>query len=227
MDIKYWTKFYQKHKTNTNPSLFARFVYENYLSLQAAPSLLELGCGNGRDAFYFAQNGVSVVAIDQIEEEIAYLSAQKKANTSFVCGDFTQLDDLKAQFNCIYSRFTLHSISLKEQKRLFKALPHLLCPNGILAIEARGYKNSLYKKGEPVSLQEDAFIYDGHYRRFVNFELLCDELKDSFELVFAKEQLGFAPFNNQDDYFFRIIALASNKREREREREREAARNRK
>ena len=32
--------------------------------VQKGKSILELGCGNGRDSFYFAKNGLNVTAID-------------------------------------------------------------------------------------------------------------------------------------------------------------------
>ena len=66
-------------------------------------------------------------------------------------------------------------------------------------------------------VEEDAFIYENHYRRFVNFKNLVELLSEDYELLFAKEDRGFAPFKNEDDIFIRIVGV---KRERERERER-------
>lgn len=233
MDMNYWTKYYSANKQNSQNSLFADFVLQHYLAPES--KLLELGCGNGRDSIYFAKNGIKVSAIDQVQSEIEYLQSldssapepistetatvQKSKNTEsttaeynppkFISADFTRLDNiaLDAPFDCIYSRFTLHSITQEEQQRLLAQIPSLLAPCGMLAIEARGLKNSLYQKGEAVAGQENAFIYDSHYRRFIDFDKLCAQLAKDFKVIFAKENSGFAPFGDEDDYFFRVIAL--------------------
>ncbi len=127
MDKSYWTKFYAKHKIGDKPSLFAQFVWDNYLrqmnantkahtnakthantlntnnaqNAQSAPrkdtiSLLELGCGNGRDALFFAKNKIQTTAIDQVSEEISYLASHCAtttngvANPHFIAGGFYQ-----------------------------------------------------------------------------------------------------------------------------------------
>lgn len=214
-------------------------------------SLLELGCGNGRDALFFAKNKIQTTAIDQVADEISYLAkhcattTKGIANPHFIAGDFTNLstiferggagiafsstkssaitarqDNLEStRFDCIYSRFTLHSITHTQQEILLSQIPHFLAPSGIVAIEARGKKNSLYQQGEPVEGEANAFIHDSHYRRFVDFESLCEVLESQLNLTihFAKEDRGFAPFNGEDDYFFRVVGIARNERERERE----------
>lgn len=275
MDKSYWTKFYAKHKVGGKPSLFAQFVWDSYLRQMQADknvkartntqintksshtphtgtiSLLELGCGNGRDALFFAKNKIQTTAIDQVVDEISYLAkhcattTKGIANPHFIAGDFTNLsaiferggagiafsntkssaitarqDNLEStRFDCIYSRFTLHSITHAQQENLLSQIPHFLAPSGIVAIEARGKKNSLYQQGEPVEGEANAFIHDSHYRRFVDFESLCEVLESQLNLTihFAKEDRGFAPFNGEDDYFFRVVGIARNERERERE----------
>lgn len=241
MDLNYWNDYYKSHRHNAKNSLFSAFVCENYLKPHAHKShirLLELGCGNGRDSVYFAKSGIATTAIDQVGSEIDYLNANFGSEScAFVCGDFSDLNALKslqAPYDCVYSRFSLHSITYTQQTRLFSQIPHYLAFGGILAIETRGHKNALYQKGERVSGEEDAYIYQSHYRRFVALEdLLADirtmsresnteskttqnqspstKLKPStFEILYAQESRGFAPFTQgditEDDYFIRVIA---------------------
>ncbi len=173
----YWENYYKSHATPQRESRFAAFVCEKILR---GAVLLELGCGDGRDALFFAKNGMHVCAIDQASSEIAYLNAHhQNANLRFVAGDFTALEGFgfaQSSFDCVYSRFTLHSIDAEAQARVFRAALALLKDGGIFAIETRGTKNALYGKGEPVSGQKDAFIHDNHYRRFVHFERVVAEL---------------------------------------------------
>ncbi|WP_246059081.1 class I SAM-dependent methyltransferase [Campylobacter troglodytis] len=210
-DKSYWKAYYNTHLKEEAPSLFARFCKEGFLKPEF--SLVELGCGNGRDSLYFAKNGIKVLGIDQCENVIEFLKkGYDLENLAFESGDFTALKDFDEGFDAVYSRFTLHSINEMQQKRLFEWIKRNLKPKGILAIECRGYKNSLYKLGARV--EEDAFIYEEHYRRFLNFKALKEALSKDYELLFAKEDRGFAPFKAEDDFFIRIIGA---KRERERE----------
>lgn len=199
----YWAKFYQSNQNPFSPSLFANFI------LEFAPrnaNLLELGCGNGRDSVFFHQKGLRVKAIDACVSEIEYLKMHyAKKNLEFENADFCALNEIYDLYNVIYSRFTLHSITKKQQERLLPFVYKALKAQGLFCIEVRGLKNSLFNQG--IALDDNAFIYDEHYRRFLDFEILCDELKNlGFTLLFAKEDKGFAPFKNEDDFFIRIIA---------------------
>lgn len=204
MDRDYWKNYYQAHLSTKEQqqSNFASFCMKRFF--KSGANLIELGCGNGRDSIYFAKNGIHTLGIDQCENIIDFLNKHYGTdNLSFQSGDFTALPNAKEKFDIVYSRFTLHSINAKQQDNLFAWIRANLKESGILAIECRGYKNSLYRLG--VMVEEDAFIYENHYRRFVDFENLCETLGKDYEILFAKEDKGFAPFNGEDDFFFRII----------------------
>ncbi|MGX2984873.1 adenylyl-sulfate kinase [Helicobacter sp. 23-1048] len=203
-DKNYWENYYQA-RLNTKEqeqSNFASFCVDNYFDKDSR--LIELGCGNGRDSVYFAKNGINVLGIDQCENVIEFLNKKHKSeNLVFQSGDFTDLPNADSKFDAIYSRFTLHSINSKQQDRLFGWINANLKTSGILAIECRGYKNSLYRLG--VMVENDAFIYENHYRRFVKFEDLLGLLSKDYEILFAKEDKGFAPFRDEDDFFVRVV----------------------
>jgi tellurite methyltransferase len=209
MDKNYWESYYTKQNRELIPSLFAQYVKKNYINDKT--SLVELGCGNGRDAIFFAESKIQVLAIDQVQSEIEFLQHrfEKLYNIKFLQADFTALNnDLK--FDIVYSRFTLHSISSVEEKRVLQWAYNNLLKNGVFCIEVRGQKNEIYKLGEPVVNDPDAYIYDGHYRRFLNFDVLCNNLITiGFSLDLAKEEKGFAPYNNDDETYIRVIAKKS------------------
>lgn len=207
MDIEYWNNFYNTHTLEIDQnSLFSSFVVDK-CKLVAGNKILELGCGNGRDALYFEKQGLSVTAIDQIDSGFYH----NHKNITFICGDFVNVKEfvgINQKFDCIYSRFTLHSITQRQEDSLLRGLSSMVKIGGFLAIEVRGKKNSLYLKGERVKDEEDAFYYNDHYRRFIDFEKFCKKIKEEFKnikILFAEESTGFAPFDGQDDYFVRII----------------------
>ncbi len=201
-DRMYWEKYYTMHHKIGESSLFAKTCMKEYF--KKGQTLVELGCGNGRDSVYFAHNGIQVLGIDQCQNIIDFLQQHTNANLNFQCADFTNLP-AKAQYDIIYSRFTLHSITQRQQDKVILWAKESLKRDGIFAIEVRGYKNSLYKMGIPVEGEKDAFIFENHYRRFLSLEDLLQQLQD-FNIIYAEEKKGFAPFKEEDDYFIRVIA---------------------
>lgn len=207
MDKKYWEAYYSKHRLASEPSLFARFIVENYKP-EATSKLIELGCGNGRDSIYFNSEGYDVLGIDQAESEINFLEDQfrKVDGLRFESGDFTDLG-ARATYDVVYSRFTLHSVTAEEQDRVINWAYDHLPSGGLFCIEVRGLKNELYKKGTKVSGEENAYIYEDHYRRFLNFTLLRQQLEQlGFSILLAEEEKGFSPFKNTNETFIRVVA---------------------
>lgn len=207
MDKNYWKNIYSKQSEDERPSLFALNVVES-IGVEGK-SIIELGCGNGRDAICFANaNATKVVAVDQCENIIELLQHryQQVGNLDFQCRDFTCMED-SLPFDIVYSRFTLHSISKAQQHEVILWACRNLKNGGRLCIEVRGQKNEIFKVGEPVEGEPDAFILNDHYRRFLNFEAFCEELRSChFQIDYAEEQKGFAPYNGQDETYIRVIA---------------------
>jgi tellurite methyltransferase len=206
MDKNYWKNIYSKQSEGEQPSLFARYIAET-IDIEGK-NIIELGCGNGRDAIFFANANAQVTAIDQCDNIIDLLNHRfrKVENLNFICADFTCLDDV-TKYDIVYSRFTFHSISKVQEENVVNWAYHNLNPNGKLCIEVRGQKNEIYQVGMPVEDEPDAFILNDHYRRFIHFESFCKELgKFGFNLDFAKEQKGFAPYKGTDETYIRVIA---------------------
>ena len=58
--INYWDNYYN-NITNIEESSFARFVKKR---IKKNSELIDIGCGNGRDSFFFSRNNLNVTAID-------------------------------------------------------------------------------------------------------------------------------------------------------------------
>lgn len=209
MDKLYWKDIYSKQSEDELPSLFATYVIEN-IGVNGK-KIIELGCGNGRDAICFANSkAAKVEAVDQCDNIIELLRHrfQQVENLSFRCCDFTTMNDsTNIKYDLVYSRFTLHSISKKQQHDVLLWSFRNLNSTGKLCIEVRGQKNEIFRLGIPVKDEPDAFILNNHYRRFLHFESFCKELEDChFRIDYAKEQKGFAPYNGQNETYIRVIA---------------------
>ena len=70
----FWDKFYIKKNITTKPSSFAKYCKKNFIKKNK--KILEIGCGNGRDSFYFFKSKLNVTAIDKSKEVIALNKAR-------------------------------------------------------------------------------------------------------------------------------------------------------
>lgn len=207
----YWNGFYAgKHPDLEVASTFARWVIER---LRPGQTLFELGCGNGRDALFFADQGLAVIACDRSEVAISTLSerpdlARFKIRPVFQAGDMSALDDSRAgKLDAVYSRFTLHAVTADEASAALAWAHRNLAPGGQLMIEVRSVLGSLYGKGTPVPEERDAFIHDGHYRRFVRKdELEAELLRLGFTITASVEAAHLAVYKDDDPVVIRIVA---------------------
>ena len=208
MDKEYWEAYYTEHRVPGEPSLFAEHVANQLDRVDAPISLIELGCGNGRDSVFFHRQNLDVTAVDQVQQQIDYLHDEYGGvdRLRFKCADFTDLGR-DSEYDVVYSRFTLHSISRGEQANVLRWAYEQLREGGRLYIEVRGKGNELYERGEAVPGEPDAFVYEGHYRRFLDFGKLLEQLRGlGFEIASAEEAKGFAPYQDTDYVFVRVTA---------------------
>ncbi|RLD72995.1 MAG: hypothetical protein DRI87_05080 [Bacteroidetes bacterium] len=206
MDKDYWEQYYKEHPSPGNPSPFATEIIKY---LKPGMSLLELGCGNGRDAVFFAENGIHVTGIDQVSEEIDFLNRRySKNNLKFVCDDFTQIEKLNGLFDSIYSRFTFHAITEKQENQVLLWVKKNLRVGGLFFLEVRSTKDKLFELGDPVADEKYARITT-HYRRFSDFDIIKQKIIDlGFSLIFSVEDANLAIYGDENPIIIRIIAKA-------------------
>lgn len=98
------------------PSLFAQ-EFAQELADRKLKSVLEIGCGNGRDSIFFARSGLSVTAIDVAPSAIKL--AKENAEEAEVSIDFKVANAEKlpfkdGQFEAVFSLSVLHATKLEK-----------------------------------------------------------------------------------------------------------------
>lgn len=199
----YWNQYYKNRVCSQEPSPFAQYVAT---LVESGKRMVELGCGNGRDAVFFAGRELQVTALDMSREAIAQLRSRNIANAEFLCGDFVNSNVHQPDsYDYAYSRFTIHSINRNQEQVLLNNLFRGLRTNGKLFIEVRGVNDPLFGKGRQV--ERNAYFYDNHYRRFIVLDELVESLEQrGFRVEYAQERTGFAPYGNDDPPVIRIVA---------------------
>ena len=202
----FWDKFYKKKLNLVKPSSFAKFILK-FLINKKKSIIIDVGCGNGRDLLFFKKHKIDFIGIDSSKSAIS--SIKKKLKTKKEKNRIFQSDFVKYNYEkkikkifSIYSRFTWHTIDLKNEKIFLDKISKLKNLE-YLFIETRSNKDSLCGKGLKVGKNE--FITD-HYRRFINKKEIIKKLEKNFSIKFIKESTGFSKFNNEDPCLIRIIA---------------------
>lgn len=200
----YWNQYYKNRVCSEEPSPFAGYVAT---LTEAGKHIVELGCGNGRDAVFFARQGLRVTALDMSSEAITQLKSRNIPNADFRQGDFVNSDIHQPEsYDYAYSRFTIHSINCNQQQVLLGNVFNGLRTGGKLFIEVRSVHDPLFGKGKQV--ERNAFFYDNHYRRFIVLDELTESLeRRGFLVEYAQERTGFAPYGNDDPPVIRIVAV--------------------
>ncbi len=201
---KFWESYYRVNREPIIPTTFAKFA-QDFMELNSSKSILDLGCGNGRDTVYFAQNGLKATGIDQIEEEMNYLNTfYANENLKFLTADFNALE-IDDQFDYIYSRFSWHTLNLNQEASLITWLTKHLKHGGKLFLEDRSLKDRRLQVSRRLSADENFLNY---YRRYLDKDKLLTSLEEAgLTIEYQTESTGLASHRGEDPVIIRIIGV--------------------
>ncbi|MGM0601055.1 MAG: class I SAM-dependent methyltransferase [Candidatus Rifleibacteriota bacterium] len=94
--------------------------------------VLEVGCGLGTNAYFLAEQGYKVTAID-ISEKAIDLASKKfvHGNLKFLCNDFTN-PEFKGLFDAVFDKGCLHSFTQQESYNKFaETVSRVLVAEGV------------------------------------------------------------------------------------------------
>lgn len=178
-----WNKEYEDlgNVWGERPSKLAiaafKFLQKNGLNNMIL-SILDIGCGYGRDAFYFLANfRCRILGIDISEKAIdiasnSVLEAQKE-DVKFKCCNFTELEAGECDIVFISNLYQL--LRDKERKELRETVMRTLKPNGLLFLSTLSVRDpEHYGKGIQVSGESNSF-QDKVYLHFCAGEELTED----------------------------------------------------
>jgi SAM-dependent methyltransferase len=172
----HWDEVFAKDPAffGEEPSEFAN-VSLNLFQKEGVRSVLELGCGQGRDTFLFARNGLEVTALDYSETAIAAVSEKaKRVGLSFPIR--AQTHDLREplpfpdkSFDACYSHMLLcMELSTAEIAFILHEIHRILKPGGLAVYSVRSSFDKHFRAG--THLCEDIYDIGGFVVHFFTEE---------------------------------------------------------
>jgi tellurite methyltransferase len=193
----YWNNFYSNGKELPfEPSQFSIYALKFLQSLPKKDSqihILDLGCGNGRDAYFFSSRGLKVTGIDpasQIETD----------KFKFIQRSVFDLE-LKG-FDVYYIRFVIHTLLESDCDQLLENLS-LLPSDALIMFETRSTTNITNEKKSETFFRSP--IGDEHFRMLYSKDYMDSKLSERFTILKSSDSADVAVFKSENPFCLRYI----------------------
>ena len=166
--IDYYNKNSEKFYKNT-VHIDLSELYPKFLRhIPDNGTILDLGCGSGRDSLYFLEKGYIITSVDASEEMVRLSSELTGQKTQYL-----RMQDIefKNEFNGIWACASLLHIDKKLTESVFNILCNALRDDGVLYAS--------YKYGKGTSILEDR--YYNNYDE-ISFAEVIDNV-NNFEIL--------------------------------------------
>lgn len=154
-----------------------RFL-EQYRLKKPSGWILDIGCGEGRHAAFFAHAGYRSVGLDYQAGALSRAIDQfqkGQSNLRFIMGDVFQLPFTRNAFDVLLDYGCLHHVRKRDTNTYLNSVIPLLKPGGyfLLCCFSTKFKHHANEKRS-----RDWLVHKGHYDRFFR--------KGSFQSIFGK-----------------------------------------
>lgn len=182
-----WQTAYEQHPSlhGADPSAAARWTAKLF-GAAGIDDVLELGAGQGRDAFYLARQGFSVHATDFSDSALdrLRLDAQREGLDDRVTAALHDVRDplppADATVGAVYANVLLNmAFSRTELRSLVNEIRRVLRPGGLFVYTVWSTDDSRF--GHCAEIGDGLYAKDGFAGRFFDLDLV-HELADRWEL---------------------------------------------
>ena len=193
----YWSNFYSNSKElpfePSNFSMYAWHFLQSHLQEKSQIHILDLGCGNGRDAYFFSSKGYRITGLDpssKIETD-RFQFIQKNVFEIELNG-----------FDVYYLRFVIHTLLESDCDQLFAKLSRLP-PEAVIMFETRSTKNiTNEEKAEtffrsPIGLE--------HFRMLYSKKYINEKISENFTILESSDSSDVAVFKAENPFCLRYI----------------------
>ena len=149
-------------------------------------TILEVGCGQGRDSIYFSELGYHVDAFDISQNAIDHLTKIKNEMnlsklTPFVHDVKISLSKNNKIYDFIYSNLALQFFEINELDLIFKNISDLMKPSSLFLFSTKKAGDKYHNFGEKIS--DVSFAHKNVIRFFYDQEILEKILSKYFKIM--------------------------------------------
>ena len=179
--LGYWNNIYSINDYfGTGPTILAKLAH-NILQKHAFKSILELGCGQGRDSIFFANLGCNVIATDISENAIKFVEQIKHEQNLqnlqlFIHDTLLPLNFMNMSFDLVYSNLALQFFNLEQLTNIFSNIKKVMKKNSFLLFSTKKSGDKYFNFGQKLS--QNSFEYGGITRYFYEKKLIEKILKE-------------------------------------------------
>lgn len=204
---RYWAEFYERRPRMAAPSAFAASIATE---LADRSRIVDIGCGDGRDSFFFASLGHHVLGLDAAgtviagnnafakddgRESVAFREADVSEPGVLATALRSHMEGASSRSNfVVYGRFLIHAVTDDEERAILEALAEL--PSGARCyFEFRTTKDAALVKR-----------FGGHYRRYVDVDALIKRAGKfgNLDCHYRVEGRGLAKYGEEDPIVARL-----------------------
>ena len=164
-----------------NPMQFAVNAEEDF---SQNSRVLDMGCGIGADARYFASKGHLVEAIDFSEVVIEQNSALSYEGVNFAVVDISQTLPYKsATFDVVYAHLSIHYFSDTVTKKVVDEVSRILKPHARFYFRCKSIDS--HEKDDSTEIEPRVYVSNstGHIRHLFSEDYVRELLHDSFDIT--------------------------------------------
>ncbi|HEY6805833.1 MAG TPA: class I SAM-dependent methyltransferase [Pyrinomonadaceae bacterium] len=192
-----WDKVYsQKYMTMWYPNedivrfcaslIQKKLTLDKYEVKRPVRRVLDLGCGNGRHAMFFARQGIEAAGIDISDQAIAWADQWSKSEgleIDFRVGDITNLPFEDGAFDAVVTHGVLDHVPMTVAEKAAREVHRVLSPQGLFYCDLRSSEDFEYGVGE--ELKKNEFIVtDGYEKGLVQHFFSEEEIRNLFDGLF-------------------------------------------
>jgi len=192
-----WDKVYaERFMTNWYPNediirfcarlIRKRLTHDQFEVKRPVESVLDLGCGNGRHAVYFAREGMKAAGIDVSPSAISWArdwAQRENLDVDFRLGKIEELPFADNAFDAAVSHGVLDHVRMETARRAAEEVHRVLKPGGLFYCDLRSSDDFEYGQGEEVA-PNTFVVSDGYERGLVQHFFSAPEIETLFDGLF-------------------------------------------
>jgi SAM-dependent methyltransferase len=202
-----WESYYacSRNLFGRSPSDLAREYLEVFGPQEG--TILDLGCGEGRDSILFGNQGHDAVGLDFSHRAVRSArddSRHLQRRIRFVVADMARgsLPFADVAFGGVFSHDGLHYFDDAITSRLFADIRRVVAEDGVFGFSVKSVRDPQW--GEGIEIEPNFFVLNGHARHFFDVQYAQEKLR-GFEVLRMEEMSR--EFGGRTSTFIECICL--------------------